>query len=48
MFTSILELVLVQDDVEHVWRTLRQLLRRHHLHRQVLRLALATGFYQSL
>lgn len=45
---GVLELVLVEDDVEHVGGALRQLLRRHHLHRQVLRLPLPSGLDQPL
>lgn len=48
MLASVLQLVLVEDHVEHVRRTLRQLLRCHHLHRQVLALTLATGLDQPL
>lgn len=43
MFTGVFQLVLVKYDVEHVRRTLRQLLRRHHLDGQVFALPLATG-----
>ena len=48
MFASVLQLVLIEDDIEHVGGTLGQLLRSHHLHRQVLGLPLAAGLDQPL
>lgn len=39
----LLQAVLLQNDVPHLQRTLRQLLSRNHLHVQVLCLGLAAG-----
>ena len=40
VLAGLVQLVLVQDDVEHFRRTLRQLLSRHQLHVDVPRLGL--------
>ena len=45
---SLLQVVLVQDDVPHLQRTLRQLLSGHHLHVHVLGLGLSPRLDQSL
>ena len=45
---SLLQVVLVQDDVPHLQWTLRQLLSGHHLHVHVLGLGLSPGLDQSL
>ena len=38
----LIELVLIEDDVEHLWRALGKLLRRHQLHVDVPGLGLQT------
>ena len=48
VLARLLEVVLVQDDVPHLQRALRQLLSRHHLHVHVLGLRLSPGFDKSL
>ena len=48
VITSILQAVLVQDDVPHLQGALRQLLGSHHLHVHVLCLGFTTRFYESL
>ena len=48
VLARVLQLVLVQDDVEHLRWTLGQLLGGHHLHVQVARLRLASRFDQPL
>lgn len=48
VLARVLQLVLVEDHVEHLWRTLRQLLGGHHLDVEVARLVLAAGLDQSL
>ena len=40
VFTSFIKLVLIKDDIEHLWRTLRKFFRRHQLDIDVARLSL--------
>ena len=47
VLTSLVQLVLVEDDVKHLRRTLGQLLSRHQLDVDVTRLSLETIFYQE-
>lgn len=48
VLARVLQLVLVEHDVEHLVRTLGQLLRGHHLHVEVPALRLASRFDQPL
>lgn len=48
VFACLLQLVLVQDDIEHLRRTLRQLFRGHHLYVEVTYLRLSSGLDQPL
>ena len=41
VFTGFVKLILIKDDIEHFWRTLRKFLRRHQLDVDVARLSLA-------
>ena len=40
VLASLIQLVLIKDDVKHLWRTLGQLLSRHQLDIDVTRLSL--------
>ena len=40
VFTSFIKLVLIKDDIKHLWRTLRKFFRRHQLDIDVARLSL--------
>ena len=48
VLTSLVQLVLVEDDVKHLRRTLGQLLSRHQLDVDVTRLSLETFFIKQL
>lgn len=48
MLASLIELVLIEDDVEHLRRALGKLLRRHQLHVDVPGLGLPPGLDQAL
>jgi len=48
VLAGLLQAVLMEDDVPHLQRALRQLLGRHHLHVHVLGLRLAAGLDEAL
>jgi hypothetical protein len=48
VLAGLVQLILVEDDVEHLGRTLRELLRGDHLHVEVPCLGLAPGLYQPV